>query len=194
MGIQSVSKSTLDQFMSGFNNITAEAFTAQALDGFYDERGVELKSLELTRFDCVDPTTSAILQQIIQETTNRINQLQAQESENEVAAAKMQADIRLEMQRKELIEAQAENARLEAEMAGQSDGTKLVQQAATFITGLNEAVPLVENRLELYKLHEQLKSRNTDTANLAGGTAKLFLTPSDVNLRLDMAKEDGNEL
>jgi len=192
--IQAVSKSTLDQFMSGFSNITAEAFTAQALDGFYDERGVELKSLELTRFDCVDPTTSAILQQIIQETTNRINQLQAQESENEVAAAKMRADIRLEMQRKELIEAQAENARLEAEMVGQSDGTKLVQRAATFITGLNEAVPLVENRLELYKLHEQLKSRNIDTANLAGGTAKLFLTPSDVNLRLDMAKEGGNEL
>merc|ERR1711920_1069590 len=149
--------------MSGFNNITAEAFLAQALDGFYDERGVELKSMELTKFDCVDPETSKILQQIIQETTNRINQLQAQESENEVKAAKMRADIKLEGQRKELIQAQAENARLEAEMSGQSDGTKLVQRAATFIDGLKDALPNVSNRVELYKTHEQLKSRNTDT-------------------------------
>lgn len=192
--IQAVSKATLDHFMSDFNNITSEAFRAQELDGFYDERGVELKSLELTRFDCVDPTTSAILQQIIQETTNRINQLQAQESLNEVAAAKMRADIKLENQRKELIQAQSENAQLEAEMLGQSDGTKLVQRAATFISGLSNAVPQVESRIELYRLHEQLTAKNADTANLAGGTAKLFVTPSDVNLRLDMQNEAGNEL
>merc|ERR1712232_861937 len=173
--IQSVSKSTLDQFMSDFNNITMDAYRAQAADGFYAERGVELKSLELTRFDCADPKTSAILQQIIQETTNRINQLQVQESENDVKAAKLKADIKLENQRRELILAQSENARLEAEMIGQSDGTKLVQRAATFITGLNDSLPNVDSRVDLYKLHEQMTSRNRDTQNLATGNAKLFL-------------------
>merc|ERR1712226_1456345 len=133
--------------------ITQEAYTAQAFDEFYNERGVELKSMELTKFDCVDAKTSQILQQIIQETTNRINQLQAQESENEVKAAKLRADINIENQRKELIQAQAENARLEAEMVGQSDGTKLVQRAATFISGLETALPEVGSRVELYKLH-----------------------------------------
>merc|ERR1712190_709558 len=111
---------------------------------------------ELTKFDCVDAKTSQILQQIIQETTNRINQLQAQESENEVKAAKLRADIKIENQRKELIQAQSENARLEAEMTGQSDGTKLVQRAATFISGLADALPDVDSRLELYRTHEQL--------------------------------------
>merc|ERR1712217_912098 len=141
--------------------------------------------MELTKFDCVDAKTSEILQQIIQETTNRINRLQAQESENDVKAAKLNADIKLENQRRELIQAQAENARLEAEMTGQSDGTKLVQRAATFISGLETALPEVNSRVELYKLHQELKSRNTDTQNLAQGNAKLFLTPSDLNLRID---------
>merc|ERR1712226_1000725 len=149
--------------------ITQEAYTAQAFDEFYNERGVELKSMELTKFDCVDQETSKILQQIIQETTNRINQLQAQESENEVRAAKLRADIKLENQRKELIQAQSENARLEAEMNGQSDGTKLMQRASTFIGGLKDALPDVASRLDLYKTHEQLTSRNTDTQNLAQG-------------------------
>merc|ERR1712217_997464 len=132
--------------------------------------------MELTKFDCVDAKTSEILQQIIQETTNRINQLQAQESENEVKAAKLNADIKLENQRRDLIEAQAENARLEAEIDGQSDGTKMVQRAATFITGLSDALPNVDSRVDLYKLHEQMTSRNRDTQNLAAGNAKLFLT------------------
>merc|ERR1711879_369928 len=117
--IQGVSKVPLSQFMSDFNNITMAAFGLQAADGFYTERGVELQSMELTRFDCVDEETAAVLQQIIQETTNRINELQKAESENEVRSAHLKADIQLEAQRTELIRSQAENAQLEAEMMGQ---------------------------------------------------------------------------
>jgi len=58
--IQAVSKVPLSKFMSDFNNITMEAFGLQAADGFYAERGVELQSMEVTRFDCVDRETAMV--------------------------------------------------------------------------------------------------------------------------------------
>merc|ERR1712087_623019 len=145
--IQAVSDQPLNAFMAGFNAIVMQAFRTQATDGVYSERGVQVVSMELTRYEPMDRKTADTLQQIIQETTNRINKLQAQESENEVKAAKLRSDIKLESQRKELIEAQSENARLEAEMTGQSDGTKLVERAATFISGLADALPDVDSRV-----------------------------------------------
>merc|ERR1711977_179175 len=51
---------------------------------FYDSRGVKIHSLEITRYQCADQSTSEILEQIIQETTNRMNRLSQAESENEV--------------------------------------------------------------------------------------------------------------
>merc|ERR1712217_567341 len=182
--IGAVSNVTLQRFMSGFNSIVMLAFSQQAQDGFYTERGVELHSMEVTGFDCVDARTATILQEIIQETTNRINRLTAQESENEVKAAAMVADIRLEQQRKELIRTKAENEKLQQETKGEADGMQRVRSANAFIGGLNESVPEVNSRVELYKLHEQLNSRNTDTHNLASGTAHLFVTPQDLDLRL----------
>merc|ERR1711907_124826 len=89
--IQAVSKITLQNFMASFSNITTDAYRLQAADGFYTERGVSLQSMELTKFETVDASTS----QILQETINRINRLQVQESSNEVAAAALQAEIQL---------------------------------------------------------------------------------------------------
>merc|ERR1719213_1383720 len=111
--IQAVSKITLQNFMASFSNITTDAYQLQAADGFYSERGVELQSMELTKFETVDASTAQILQQIIQETINRINRLQVQESENEVRAAALAAEIQLE-RRTALITQKAENAKLEA--------------------------------------------------------------------------------
>lgn len=182
--IQAVSKHTLNGFMAAFNNISQEAYESQAHDGFYTMRGIELQSMELTRFDCVDESTNVILQEIIMETTQRINRLQVQESENEVKAAALQAEITLERQRTELIRTKALNERLQAEMEGDVDGTQLMRSAATFIGGLNESVPDVEKRVALYEMHERLKGKNKDTLNLASGHAKLFLTAEDVNLKM----------
>jgi len=181
--IQAVSKITLQNFMAEFSNITADAMKLQASDGFYNERGVSLQSMELTRFETVDESTSKILQQIIQETINRINRLQVQESSNEVRAASLAADILLEQQRTALISQRAVNAKLEAEMAGDADGMKLMRSANSFIGGLNLTVPDLEQRLALYSMHEKLASKNKDTFNLAAGNAKLFLTPADLNLK-----------
>merc|ERR1712183_1094669 len=90
-----------------------------------------------------------------------------------------------EGQRTELIRTKAENERLQAQMHGEATGMELMRGAATFIGGLNASVPDVESRVSLYRLHEELEGRNKDTQNLASGTAHLFITPQDMNLRLD---------
>lgn len=120
--IQGLSKTTLSGFMANFNAISIEAFAAQAADGFYTERGVEIISMEVTRFEPVDKKTAEVLQQIIQETTNRINKLQVQNSENDVMAGKLAADIQMEKQMTELIETQSTNMLLQSQMQGESDG------------------------------------------------------------------------
>eukprot|EP00434_Breviolum_minutum_P011530 symbB.v1.2.010166.t1/scaffold659.1/size175721/7 len=188
--IAAVSKATFATFMNEFSNITQQAFAEQSSDSFYASRGVRLQSLEMTRYDMVDQETANILQLIIQESTNRINQLQQQESENDVKAAKLVADIQLEKQRTDLITTQAANEKLQASLQGQAAGTELVESAIAFIDGLNETVTDVADRTALYRLHQQLDSRNVDTANLAGGQAQLFLTPSTLNLQLRMANNE----
>merc|ERR1712188_177832 len=188
--IQAVSQATLEKFMEGFNSIVAEAFKAEAKDSFYKDRGVKVQSMEVTRFECVDQKTAEVLQQIIQETTNRINRLQAQESENDVAAAKLRSEIKLEKQRTELIKTRATNSRLESEVQGQSTGLTVAMDAATFLgPTLSKVVPNLEDRIGLYKLQKQLESRNKDTASLASGKATLFMTPEDMNLKLQMGEK-----
>jgi len=192
--IQAVSQTTLQKFMKSFNNITREAFNAQALDGFYTGRGVVLTSMELTKFETTDAATKEILQNIIQESTNRVNRLNKQKGENEVKAAELSAEIELEKQKTEFISAQADNKRLEAKMQGEAAGMTLMRAADTYIGGLNGTVDNVTARVEMYKLHETLKGHNEATKNLASGKAELYLTPSNVNLKLNMggSGEGGN--
>jgi len=182
--IQQVGRLTLAQFMDGFNNLTKATYDTQASDTFYSDRGVTLQSLEITKFDSVDAETALVLQNIIKETTLRINELQKQESQNAVNAAKLTADIQLEQSRTELIQTQADNERLQKQFQGQSDGQKLVQAALAYISGLNTSVPNVTERVEMYKLQQTLKARQTDTASLAKGKAQIFMTPDDFNLNL----------
>jgi regulator of protease activity HflC (stomatin/prohibitin superfamily) len=191
--IQGVSKTTLSVFMARFNNITMEAFATQATDGFYAERGVEIISMEVTRYEPVDKKTAEVLQEIIQETTNRINRLQVQESENDVLAAKLAADIQMEKQKTELIETQSQNQQLQARMQGESGGMKRAMSAKAFIDGLNSSIVNVSKRVELYELHEVLENNRENTQNLASGTANLFLTPKDMKLKLHMGGS-GTEL
>merc|ERR1711959_778949 len=117
--------------MNKFNNITMEAFNAQASDGFYSGRGVVLESMELTKFETTDENTKDILQKIIQESTNRVNRLQKQKGENEVKAAELAAEITLEKQKTEFIKTQAQNKRLEARMQGEASGMTLMRAADT---------------------------------------------------------------
>jgi len=184
--IQAVSKVTLQTFMSGVNGTVMEAFGTQAADSFYAVRGVELQSMEVTKFDCADPETAVILQAIIQESTNKINKLTVQASENEVAAAALAAEIQLAKQKTELIETEAENLRIQSMKQGEADGLQLAGDANAFIAGLDQTIPDVATRIDLYTLRHQLRSRNTDTHNLASGTAHLFVAPDDLSLKLNV--------
>ncbi len=65
------------------------------MERFYRDRGMEIKSVEVRSVQCKDAATQRILQEIIQEHTNRINRLQQQESENEVSFKKLQGQVRL---------------------------------------------------------------------------------------------------
>jgi hypothetical protein len=186
--IQAVSKKKLQEFMEGFNDIVTQAFIAdKAEDNFYQERGVLVHSMEVTGYQCVDTATSEVLQEVIRETTNRMNRLQQQVSENEVKEAELAAKIDLEVQRTELLTTQASNERLVSAMAGEASGLKLAKSAQTFLTALaeNATLPDVADRLELYRLHQELQSKDETTKNLASGSAMLFVTPEDVNLNLN---------
>jgi len=184
--IQGVSRTTLSDFMHRFNNISMAAFEAQATDGFYTERGVEIISMEVTRYEPMDVKTAEVLQEIIQETTNRINRLQQQNSENDVQAAKLAADIELEKSRTELIETQLKNHQLHAQKSGESDGMRRARGAAEFIDGLKNTLPDVAKRVELYEMQEKLENNRLNTEHLSSGKATLFLTPKDMNLKLHM--------
>merc|ERR1711920_1049472 len=184
--IQAVSKVTLQTFMSGVNGTVMEAFGTQAADSFYAERGVELQSMEVTKFDCADPETAVILQAIIQESTNKINKLTVQASANEVAAAALAAEILLAKQKTELIQTEAENLRIQSMKQGEAEGLQLAGDANAFIAGLDQTIPDVTARVDLYTLRHKLRSMNTDTHNLASGTAHLFVAPDDLGLKLNV--------
>ena len=142
--IQAVSKVDLLEFMASFNTI---ARAAAADEAFYEERGVKLYSLEVTRYECADGKTASVLQEIIQETTNRINRMQKQRSDNEVEHEELTAKIEREKQRSALIEAQAANEKLQKSVEGESEGTRLAQNTLAFLRQLNVSVPDAQERL-----------------------------------------------
>lgn len=189
--IQAISAVTLAEFMSGFNYIVNSAFTNDAASDFYSNRGLTVHSMEVTSYECVDGETAAVLQEIIRETTNRINRLQQQESENEVQAAKLTAEITRENQLTALLTKKAENARILSQTQGESEGGVLAKSAQTFLDTLETSLPNATTRLDLYKLHQELKSKDTTTSNLASGKANLFVTPEDVHLKLDVQGHPG---
>merc|ERR1719389_647334 len=133
--IQAVSRVTLEAFMAKFNEIVTKA--AAVDDSFYTERGVKMHALEVTRYACADSATSMVLQEIIQETTNRINQLQQQHSENDVMKEKMTGEIEIEKRKAELIQAKSDNERLRAIIEGEADGLRLAKSASTFLDVLS---------------------------------------------------------
>merc|ERR1712224_688899 len=124
--IQAVSTVTLETFMSSFNSIVAKA---AAMDrAFYEARGVVLHSLEVVRYECKDAATAGVLQEIIQETTSRINRMQKQRSENEVEREKVGAQIEIEKQRSGLIKEQTANEKLQASVKGEAEGARLARR------------------------------------------------------------------
>merc|ERR1712070_1119259 len=89
------------------------------------------------RIRCAESSTAQILQQIIQETTNRMNRLQQQESENEWQLLQIKGDIEEERAKTELLSVQVENSNARAAMDGLAEATRV----QSFLQGIANDVP-----------------------------------------------------
>ena len=173
--IQLVSKVTLKQFMDDFNALAAQAHESD--DIFYASRGVTIHTLEVTAYRCQDASTARILEQIIQETTNRMNRLSQQESENEVKMFAMDGEIAQETRRAELLKVLQTHKLMEA----RNDGEAEAERVKAFLTQTEESVPGLEPRIALWNT---LRKQDALQA-VSSGPARLYYTPNDVNLTIE---------
>merc|ERR1719191_1414333 len=173
--IRMVSQVTLKEFMETLHDI---AHKVHADDPeFYTKRGVKVVSLEVTRYQCADHSTSAILGQIIQETTNRMNRLSQQESENEVNLFRMKGQIEQEKMNGELLAIQHEHQQDESKVQGQAEA----ERVAAFMRSLEKEVPDLKERVTMWQT-----LRKTDALSVvSSGHANLYFTPNDVNLSIE---------
>jgi hypothetical protein len=173
--IRQVAKVTLKQFMDESHVIARKVWEEDTT--FFDSRGVKIHSLEVTRYACADQRTSEILEQIIQETTNRMNRLSQAESENEVNLFRTQGQIEQERVNGDLLKIQHEHAEMEAEVNGKAEAARI----AAFLGGLDGLVPKIEDRTDLWRV---LRKTDALTAVSQGG-ANFYYTPNDVNLSIE---------
>lgn len=173
--IQSISKSSLESFLDSFNDIVREAVNRPD-DDFYDERGVKIHSVEVRSVSCKEDSTQQILQNIIQETTNRLNRLQKQQSENEVALQRVKGSMEIEKQKGDLLEIQRINAIKEAKIAGESEAAKVRQ----FFDQLENCVSEKE-KIHIFDILKKVDY----IEKLSKGDASMFFTPSDIDLRIE---------
>lgn len=178
--IKHVAGVTLKEFMQQLHRISKAIFEEDT--GFYEARGVKIHSLEVTKFTCSERRTSEVLQQIIEETTNRLNRLSQAESENEVKLFKMQGQIEHERLNSELLSIQHAHAKAQAAVAGTSEAERI----ASFVQRLEQDVPSLEDRIRMWEV-----LRKTDALSvLAAGGASLYYTPNDVDLSIKTARRD----
>ena len=96
------------------------------------------------------------------------------------------AKITLEKQRTALIETKTANDKLQASVEGEAEGTRLAQSSLAFLSQLNASVAEPSERLHLLRFFSEQQTLVKQTEHLATGKATLFLTPQDVNLKLQM--------
>merc|ERR1711998_221796 len=126
---------TLKDFMDNFNGIASQAHKED--DEFYSCRGVKIHTLEVTAYRCQDASTARILEQIIQETTNRMNRLSQRESENEIKMFAMSGEIEQETRRAELLKVLQTHKLMEATNEGEAEA----ERVRAFLTATEKSVP-----------------------------------------------------
>merc|ERR1719502_1810356 len=173
--IQLVSKVTLKQFMDDFNALAAHAHESD--DIFYASRGVTIHTLEVTAYRCQDDSTARILEQIIQETTNRMNRLSQQESENEIKMFAMDGQIEQETKRAELLKVLQTHKLMEAANEGEAEAARV----KAFLAETHVSVPDLKQRVALW----QTLRKQDALAAVSSGDARLYFTPNDVNLTIE---------
>merc|ERR1712165_640295 len=176
--IELVSRVTLQEFMTKFN-VIAKMVHEEDKTNFYTQRGVKIHSLEVTGYRCAEASTALILEQIIQETTNRMNKLQQQESENEVQLQAIRGDIEEEKAMSELIKIQTENCEAKSKMEGLAEAEKV----RSFLQEMNEGFPDMSPEMQI-SLWKTLRKEDALRA-ISTSKANLYFTPKDVNLSIE---------
>ncbi|KAK7242004.1 hypothetical protein SO694_00018251 [Aureococcus anophagefferens] len=167
-----ISKVTLAEFMASFNDLAKRASDGD--DAFYRNRGIDVHSLEVTRYACADASTSAILAQIISETTNRMCRLSQQDSENEIALSKIDGAVAQEKGKAELNEIR--EARDVA--AARAEGEAEAQRLLSFLETLDGRVTDGE------ALWRELRRKDALEA-VASGSAHVYFTPDQAQLTIE---------
>ena len=181
--IQRISQVTLKEFMDNFNALAAKA--QEADDEFYTKRGVRIHSLEVTAYRCQDESTARILEQIIQETTNRMNRMSQQESENEIRMYALKGEIEQETRRADLLKVLQNHKLMEAQNEGEAEA----ERVKAFLTATEGAVSNLDTRVGLWNV---LRKQDALKA-VSSGPARLYFTPNDVNLSIETKEVDARE-
>jgi len=174
--IQKVSQVLFSDFLSSFNDLVHEAVLNE-LDGFYGERGLKIHSVEVREISCKDQKTQDVLSEIIQETTTRMNRIQKQISENEVSMTRIEGELLAEEGERQLLEKRL----LRYEEEAQGEGQRQAHVVQAFIKGLGSELSL-EQKLKVF---ETLRKKEM-MESLAQENTRIFLTPDDVELKLDV--------
>jgi len=171
--IQSVSNSTLETFLANFNQFVTKAIM-NPQDIFYQKRGLIIHEVEVRSVTCKDAATQKILQEIIQETTNRLSRNQKQESENEILVKKIEGEIHAEKMNEELLAIKNKHAQTVAATTGQSESIRV----KSFLDGLG-ALDL-DTKVKIFTTMRKKEVLE----ELSKGSASLYFTPQDVNLSI----------
>jgi len=108
-----------------------------------------------------------------------------QDVAHELKILDLQSQKLLEAERVALLELIDANTQKEASSAGAVTGIKLGSGVHHYLTTLASEMPRLDERIALYKLLQEYQSRNQTTSNLASGRAQLYVTPDNLNLRID---------
>ncbi len=174
--IQHVSKVPLERFMSQFNKIIYEA-VLESDDDFYAGRGAVVHSVEVRSIRCVDKSTEKVLQEIIKETTDRLNRLQKQASENEVKLFKRKGDIEEEKLNGELLKIRKDHVRADKRIQGESEANMIV----AFMQGLDKHNIPYQYQLEMWRTLRRTEAIDS----IAGSGSSMFFTSDDVDYSLE---------
>merc|ERR1712241_1239881 len=173
--ILQVARVTLKTFMEQQHAI-AKTVLEEDVE-FCSKRGIKIHSLELTRYQCADKSTAEILEQIIQETTNRMNRLSQAESENEVNIFRTEGQVQQSRLNSDLLKIQHEQAQSEAHVAGFAEADRV----ATFLEGLAGQVPNLEDRIKMWQVLRKTEALSV----ISKGGANLYFTPNYVDLSIE---------
>eukprot|EP00927_Polykrikos_kofoidii_P065852 TRINITY_DN6156_c0_g2_i2.p1 TRINITY_DN6156_c0_g2~~TRINITY_DN6156_c0_g2_i2.p1 ORF type:complete len:1025 (-),score=130.01 TRINITY_DN6156_c0_g2_i2:29-3103(-) len=194
--MQSVSAVSFDGFMGSFNTLANVTYAADTAGTFYTDRGIEVKRIEVTRFEAVDADTRLTLQRINAEVTQQITMLRQQEGQSIVNSARLnamialqteqtQGELELESEKTKLIAQRTSNELLENTKVAIGTAQRFALHAKMFIEAMNQSNVSTGAGMQLYRALKKAELHNNDTQHLFGpSSAKLFLTSGDVSLNV----------